>query len=204
MSAPWDMDAGTMGWKDYASPSVRYWEAVARNRRNNSEFASIIGQSNGIMQYQRPVVEFNKRSRQLLLSKRVNTVLWNVATQAWNMNDCYTKQNENNIMGEDGNSRLGIRICKAMPTILKQFIGKKITEKLCEDVKAVIRYFFTTVILPMNYTVESYNVICNYDEALARQNKIKVVVQVRFSRSLKFIDVYAEYYDVGMEFEEPR
>ena len=54
----------------------------------------------------------------------------------------------------------------------------------------------------MNYTVESYNIICNYDEALARQNKIKVVVQVRFSRSLKFIDVYAEYYDVGMEFEE--
>ena len=204
MSSPWDLDTGTMGWKYYASPSVLYWEAVARNRRNNNEFASIIGQSNGIMQYQRPVVEFNKRSRQLLLSKRVNTVLWNVATQAWNMNDCYTKQNENNIMGEDGNSRLGIRICKAMPTILKQFIGKKITEKLCEDVKAVIRYFFTTVILPMNYTVESYNVICNYDEALARQNKIKVVVQVRFSRSLKFIDVYAEYYDVGMEFEEPR
>jgi len=204
MSSPWDIDTGTLGWKYYASPSVLYWESVARNRRNNNEFASIIGQSNGIMQYQRPVVEFNKKSRQLLLSKRVNTVLWNVATQAWNMNDCYTKQNENNIMGEDGNSRLGIRICKAMPTLLRQFIGKKITEKLCEDVKAVIRYFFTTVILPMNYTVESYNVICNYDEALARQNKIKVIVQVRFSRSLKFIDVYAEYYDVGMEFEEPR
>lgn len=204
MSSPWDIDTGTLGWKYYASPSVLYWEAVSRNRRNNNEFASIIGQSNGIMQYQRPVVEFNKRSRQLLLSKRVNTVLWNVATQAWNMNDCYTKQNENNIMGEDGNSRLGIRICKAMPTLLRQFIGKKITEKLCEDVKAVIRYFFTTVIIPMNYTVESYNVICNYDEALARQNKIKVVVQIRFSRSLKFIDVYAEYYDVGMEFEEPK
>lgn len=202
MSSPWDIDTGTLGWKYYASPSVLYWEAVARNRRNNNEFASIIGQSNGIMQYQRPVVEFNKRSRQLLLSKRVNTVLWNVATQAWNMNDCYTKQNENNIMGEDGNSRLGIRICKAMPTLLRQFIGKKITEKLCEDVKSVIRYFFTTVIMPMNYTVESYNIICNYDEALARQNKIKVVVQIRFSRSLKFIDVYAEYYDVGMEFEE--
>lgn len=203
MSSPWDIDTGTMGWKYYASPSVLYWESVARNRRNNNEFASIIGQSNGIVQYQRPVVEFNKRSRQLLLSKRVNTVLWNVATQAWNMNDCYTKQNENNIMGEDGNSRLGIRICKAMPTLLKQFIGKKITEKLCEDVKAVIKYFFTTTILPMNYTVENYNIICNYDEALARQNKIKVIVQVRFSRSLKFIDVYAEYYDVGMEFEEP-
>lgn len=203
MSSPWDIDTGTMGWRYYASPSVLYWEAVARNRRNNNEFASIIGQSNGIVQYQRPVVEFNKKSRQLLLSKRINTVLWNVSTQAWNMNDCYTKQNENNIMGEDGNSRLGIRICKAMPTLLRQFIGKKITEKLCEDVKAVIRYFFTTTILPMNYTVENYNIICNYDEALARQNKIKVIVQIRFSRSLKFIDVYAEYYDVGMEFEEP-
>ena len=137
MSAPWDIDTGTLGWKFYASPSVLYWESVARNRRNNNEFSSILGQSYGLMQYQRPVTEFNKKTRQLLLSRRVNTVMWNVATQAWNMNDCYTKQNENNIMSEDGNSRLMIRISKAMPIILRQFIGRKITEPLCAEVRGV-------------------------------------------------------------------
>ena len=87
MATPWDIDSGTFGWRYYASPAVLYWEAVARNRRNNAEFAPILGQSTGIMQYQRPMMEFNKKTRQLLLSKRVNSVLWNVQTQAWNMND---------------------------------------------------------------------------------------------------------------------
>ena len=83
----------------------------------------------------------------------------------------------------------------------KQFIGKKITAKLCEQVRFVIDYYIKTVILPMNYTIEAYNIICNYDEILARQNKIKVKVQSRFMRSLKFVDVYNEAYDVGMSFE---
>lgn len=203
MSAPWDIDTGTLGWKFYAAPSVLYWEAVARNRRNNNEFASIIGQSYGLVQYQRPVTEFNKKTRQLLLSKRVNTVYWNISTQAWNMNDCYTKENENNIMNEDGNSRLMIRISKAMPVILRQFIGRKITEPLCAEVRGVIDYFFRTTIIPMNVTVDAYQIFCDYDEALARQNKIKVVVNCRYSRSLKFIEVYNRAFDVGMDISNP-
>lgn len=203
MSTPWDIDTGTLGWKFYASPSVLYWEAVARNRRNNNEFASLLGQSYGLMQYQRPTTEFNKKTRQLLLSRRVNSLYWNVATQAWNMNDCYTKQNENNIMSEDGNSRLMIRISKAMPVILRQFIGRKITEPLCKEVIGVIDYFFRTTIIPMNVTVDAYQIFCDYDEALARQNKIKVVVNCRYSRSLKFIEVYNRAFDVGMDITNP-
>lgn len=203
MSTPWDIDTGNLGWKFYASPSVLYWESVARNRRNNNEFASILGQSYGLMQYQRPVTEFNKKTRQLLLSRRVNSVMWNVATQAWNMNDCYTKQNENNIMSEDGNSRLMIRISKAMPIILRQFIGRKITEPLCAEVRGVIDYFFRTNIIPMNVTVDAYQIFCDFDEALARQNKIKVVVNCRYQRSLKYIEVYNRAFDVGMDIANP-
>lgn len=56
--------------------------------------------------------------------------------------------------------------------------------------------------MSMGVTIEAYNIICNYDPILARQNKIKVLVQVRYMRSLKFIDVFNDAYDVGMEFEE--
>ena len=199
MSAPWDIDTGNLGWKFYASPSVLYWESVARNRRNNEEFRGIFGQVGGIMQYQRPVTEFNKKTRQLLLSKRVNTVLWNTQTQAWNMNDNYTKQNEDTIMSDEGNSRLMIRISKAIPVILRQFIGRKISDVLCNDVKNTINYFFSSVILPMVYSVDAYQVFCDFDEILARQNKIKVVVNVRYSRSLKYIEVYNRAFDVGMD-----
>jgi len=202
LSAPWDIDTGTMGWKSYMSPSVLYWEAVARNRRNNEEFRGILGQSGGIVQYQKPLVEFNKKTRQLLLSRRINTVLWNTQTSAWNMNDNYTKQSVENIMSDDGNSRLAIRISKAMPILLRQFIGRKINSKLWADTKGVIDYWFRSTILPMQYTVAEYLVIVdetNNPEELQRQNKMAVTVNVRYANSLKYITVYHNILEVGMD-----
>ena len=203
MSAPWDIDSATLGYKFYASPAVLYWETVARNRRNNREFAPVFGQANGLASYARPVVEFNKKQRQLLLSRKVNTVLFNQSSNAWNWNDNYTKQNENTIMNDEGNSRLGIRISKAMPLLLRQFIGKRISEKLCADVVSVIDYWFKTVILPMEYNIDDKMVFCEYDEALARQNKIKVVINVRYQRALKFVEIYNNALDLGMDVTNP-
>ena len=202
MSAPWDIDTGTLGWKFYCSPSVIYWETVAKNRRNNREFAPILGQDNGTVQYQRPTTEFNKKTRQLLLSRKVNTAMWDVALQAWVMNDNYTKQTENTIMNDEGNSRLMIRISKAMPTLLRQYIGKRISEKLCKNVEDTIDYFFKTNILSMEYNIDGYRITCKYDEILARQNKIKVHIEVRYQRALKYIDVINDAYEIGLPFEE--
>jgi hypothetical protein len=115
------------------------------------------------------------------------------------MNDNYTKQIENTIMNDEANSRLMIRISKAIPVILKQFIGRKISDVLCNDVHNTINYFFKTTILPMIYTVDDYKIFCEYDEVLARQNKIKVRVAVRYSRSLKYIEVINDAFDVGMD-----
>lgn len=202
LSAPWDIDTGTMGWKNYMSPSVLYWEAVARNRRNNEEFRGILGQSGGIVQYQKPLIEFNKKTRQLLLSRRINTVLWNTQTSAWNMNDNYTKQSVENIMSDDGNSRLAIRISKAMPILLRQFIGRKINAKLWADTKGVIDYWFRSTILPMQYTVAEYLIIVdetNNPEELQRQNKMAVTVNVRYANTLKYITVYHNILEVGMD-----
>lgn len=199
--APWDIDTSTLGWKYYTSPSVMYWETVARNRRNNQEFRSCFGQVGGIIQYQRPTTEFNKKTRQLLLSKKINTVLWNNTTQAWNINDNYTKQSEDNILSDEANSRLFIRISKAQPVLLKQFIGRRITERLCKDIVDTITYWFHSTILTMEYNIDDFNVFCEYDEALARKNKVKVVINVRFQRALKFIEVYNNAFDVGMSIE---
>lgn len=203
LSAPWDIDTGTMGWKSYVSPGVIYWEAVSRNKRNNSEFAPILGQTTGIVQYQRPVAEFNKKTRQLLLSKKINTVLWNIQTNAWNMNDNYTKQSASNVMSDDGNSRLAIRISKAMPVILRQFIGWKINARLWESAKAVIDYWFKSTILPMQFTIDSYNIIIdesNNPIEIQRQNKMVVKIEVKYAYSLKYVEVYHDILDVGMEF----
>lgn len=200
MSAPWDIDSGTLGFRFMASPSVLYWEGVGQNYRNNRPYVSLFGQTYGKVGYQRPVVEFNKRQRQLLLSKKVNTVMWNTNAQIWQMNDNYTKQSENTIMNDEGNVRMGIHIAKVQPILLAQFIGKKITERLCADVRSVEEYFLNTQIMSLDGNApEAFQVFCEYDPVLARQNKIKVCINIRFARSLKFVNVLLQYFDTGMD-----
>ena len=202
-SAPWDIDTGTFGWKYYASPAVLYWEAVARNRRNNEEFRAVMGQVGGVVDYQRPVTEFNKKTRELLLSRRVNTIKWNIQTSAWNINDNVTCTSVDSIMKDEANSRLAIRIAKAMPRILWQFIGRQISEVTCTEMKSTIDYFFKTVILPMTYSCDSYQIFVPYDVNLSRQNKVNVVVNVRFFRTLKYVNVYDCLFDAGTDISNP-
>lgn len=202
LSAPWDIDTNTLGWKFYASPSVLYWETVSRNRRNNEEFRATLG-SSAIAAYQRPVTEFNKKTRQLLLSKKVNTVMWNIQDQTWNWNENTCKYSSNDIMSEECNSRLALRIAKAMPRLLWQYIGRQISQVTCDEMKGTIDYFFKTVILPMGYTVNGYRIFCPYDAELARQNKVHIVINVRFFRSLKYVDIWDSYFDTGMEIDNP-
>lgn len=203
VSAPWDVDSGTVGFKFYASPDVLYWEMVSRNKSLNREFADTFGQSNGIVKYQNPVVEFNKKTRQLLLSRKINTPMWNTQTQTWNMNESVTKQTENNIMGNDGNARLFIRISKAMPVLLRQFIGRRISPKLWKDAESIIDQWFRNVMGPLEFGVDDYKITINETNnptSIQLQNKMRVLVEVRYQRSLKYIEVYNDALDLGMDF----
>jgi hypothetical protein len=65
-------------------------------------------------------------------------------------------------MKEECNSRLALRIAKAMPRLLWQYIGRQISQVTCDEMKSTIDYFFKTVILPMTYTVEGYRIFCPY------------------------------------------
>lgn len=201
--APWDVDSGTVGFKYYCSPDVMYWETVGRNKLLGREFAPCLGQTNGVAQFQKPVVEFNKKTRQLLLSRRINTVLWNTSTNAYNWNDNYTKCSEDSVIRDDGNSRLMIRISKAMPVLLKQFIGRRINSVLWTDARNVIDFWFKNNIMPMSYTIDNYIITINETNnpvEIQRQNKMQVLVEVRYQRALKYVEVYNQAYDMGMPF----
>ena len=201
-SAPWDVDTGTAGVKFYCSPSVIYWETVCRNRSMSREFMSTFGQR-AVAQVQDPVVEFNKRQRQLLLSKKINTIMWDTQTSAYVFNDCYSKQSEDNIMSEDGNVRLGIRISKSIPKLLRQFHGRHINDSLYSDMYNVLDYWFKTTIQPLRpYTIDDYRITIKDVNSIedVRANRVKILVEVRFNRSLKYIEVFNNWLDMGMEF----
>jgi hypothetical protein len=119
--------------------------------------------------------------------------MWNTQTQAWNWNDNWTKSSEDTIMSDDGNSRLMIRISKAMPVLLRQFIGRRIGPILWQDMTSVIDFWFKNTILPMEYTIDAYQITINETNnpvEIQRRNQVKVLVEVRYQRAAKYIDVY--------------
>ena len=205
-SAPWDEDSGTVGFQYYASPSVIYWEAVNRNRALGKEFAAVFGQNNGFVAYQSPVTQFNKKTRELLLGKKINTVKWNQSASQWEMNDSFTLDNtqDNTIMQDDGNSRLAIRIAKNVGECVKQYIGEKIGSSMFTDVEETIKAWMNINILPLKYGIDDFNVTVNDDTinpvSLQRQNKMRILLEVRFERTLKYITIIDQIYDVGQDF----
>ena len=201
--SPWDVDTGTVGWKFYTSPSVMYWETVGRNKTLGREFAPMLGQTNGVAQFQKPMTEFNKKTRQLLLSRKINTVLWDTSNSTYCWNDNYTKQSEDNIMSDEANSRLMIRISKAIPQLLKGYIGRRIGTILYGDMKTTLTMYMNQQILPLEYGIDAYRIsiedLEQNNDAARRANKVYVLVEVRYNRALKYVEVYNNaFYTEGV------
>lgn len=152
--APWDEDDGTLGFEFDCSPAVLYWERVAINRSNNNEFAAVMGEIRGVVSPVHLATEFNRKEREMLLTKRINTIFNDMALDSIYINDCYTAQANKNIMQEENNVRMKIRISRAMPVLLSQFRGRQSNVKTWNDVTEVIDYWFKSTILPMNYTIK--------------------------------------------------
>ena len=108
-------------------------------------------------------------------------------------------------MAEECNSRLQIRISKAMPLLLNQFKGRQNTPKVWKEIRETIKFWFISTIMTYNYTIAEYRIICdesNNKEETVRQNKVFITIQVRFNSSIKFITVYNDAYPIGVEFAE--
>lgn len=190
---PWDIDDGTVGFKFFASPAVLYWEAVFRNRAANNEFAAVLGEINGVVSPVSLAKEFNRKERQLLLTKRINTIFNDVALNTIYINDCYTKQSAKDIMQEENNVRLKIHISKSMPKLLSQFRGRQSNFRTWDDAATVVRTWFKSNILPKNYTIADYRVDCSEVEntpEIQAQNKLVIKIHVRYYNTAKYIEVY--------------
>lgn len=190
----YDMDDGTVGYRFNFGCSGMFWETVCRNRRNNNEFAGVFGQNTGIAQLVKLSKDFSKKERQLLLGyrRKINTVFHDLYIERYYWNDNQVGQSEQNVLSEECNTRLQIRISKAMPILLNQFKGRQNTSKTWAEVESVIDYWFKTVVLTYNYTIADYRILCSsiMTPELIRANKLNVMVQVRYNNSVKWITVY--------------
>lgn len=201
---PWDIDDGTVGFAFNASPAVLYWEAVFRNRSANNEFAGVFGEINGIVSPVKLAKEFNRKEREMLLTKRINTIFNDVALNSIYINDCFTKQSAKDIMQEENNVRLKIHISKSMPRLLSQFRGRQSNFRTWDDAATVVRTWFKQNILPKNYTIADYRVDCSELEntpEVQAQNKLVMKIHVRYYNNTKYVEVANIAYPIGVEFE---
>lgn len=203
--SPWDYDDGNVGYLYNCSPSVLYWETVLRNKRNNKEFAAAFGQNTGTVTFVSLAKEFKKTERQLLLTKKINTIYHDVYNELFYWNDNVNNQSEDNVMKEENNVRLEIRISKAMPILLNQFKGYQNSPKTRALVYDVIDYWFKTTVLAYGVTIQDYMIIC--DDSInsnedARSGRLNIKVKVRYYNSVKYITVYNESYPIGLDFGE--
>lgn len=203
--APWDYDDGNVGYLYNCSPSVMYWETVLKNRRNNQEFAAAFGQNHGTVTFVALSKEFKKSERQLLLTKKINTIYHDVYNELYYWNDNVVNQTEDNVLKEECNVRLEIRISKAMPVLLNQFKGYQNSAKTRAQVCDVINYWFKTTIMGYGTTIQDWQVICdstNNTDNDVRSCKLNVTVNVRYYNSVKYITVFNVAYPIGLEFGE--
>lgn len=200
MLSPWDYDDGTTGFMFHASPSILYWETVSKNRRNNCEFRGTFGPDGGVCSVMNLAKEFTKTERQLLLTKKVNTIFHDLYLDSLYINDNKTKQSEDNVLSEENNVRLQIRISKAMPLILKQFVGRQNNSKTALEAESIINSWFRTTIVPMQYKCSDWKVQVA-DVTDFSTNTMTVKIQVKFFNSIKYIEVYNEALPLDLEFE---
>lgn len=202
--APWDKDSGTLGFEFDASPSVLYWEGVARNKGVNNEFAAMFGQTNGIVSPVKLAKKFGKKERQMLLAKRVNTIFEDVAQGATYINDDVVSYKTDDILNSENNVRLKIRINKSIPQLLSKFKGEPSNYRTWKEAREAVEYWFKSTVMTWNYTISEYKVVCDSTNNTAetiRQHKLVMRVMVRYERSTKYIIVYSDAYDLGIEFE---
>ena len=200
MLSPWDFDDATVGFMFHASPSVLYWETVSKNRRNNHEFRGTFGPEGGVCSVVNLAKEFTKTERQLLLTKKVNTIFRDMYLDSLYINDNKTRQDEDNVMSEENNVRLQIRISKAMPLILKQFIGRQNNVKTAQEAESIIHSWFRTTIVPMRYKCSDWKIQVA-DVTDFSTNTMTVKIQVKFLNSIKYVEVYNEALPLDIEFE---
>lgn len=201
---PWDNDDGTVGFRFSASPAVLYWEAVMRNKAANNEFAGVFGETNGVVSPVSLATNFSKPERELMLIKKINTIFTDVSLDTVYINDNWTAQSAKDVMSEENNVRMKIRISKAMPVLLSQFRGRQPNSRTWDDAKTVVETWFKNTVKSWGYGPADWKITCdetnNTDEVI-NNNGLRVRVQVKYYKSIKYIDVYHDIYPIGVDFE---
>lgn len=204
---PFDRNISLLGWTTYIAASTLYWQRVFSNKANSAEFAGVFSFQNGRMNYTNPVKIFGKSDREALLNlgKPVNWAAYNYERNVYFMNDNRTLQGDSTkIIAEECVSRQVLKISRDVDRIMEQFIGEHNTTATQYRVEDAINFYFQWNIMNQRYKPDDFQVICADDtlnnDTVKNSNGLKVIVKVRYNKSIKYIEVVNQVYPIGVDF----
>lgn len=204
---PFDKNIGLLGWTVYIAASTLYWERVYQNKAAAAEFAGVFSFNNGRLNYTNPVKLFGKQEREGLLNlgKPVNWAVFNNERDVYYLNDNRALQpDKNTIVSEESTCRQVLKISRDVDRIMRQFLGEHNTTSTQYRVEDALKYYMDWNIMNQRYKPDAYTVICaddtlNTDE-VKNSEGLRVIVKVRYNRSIKEIIATNEVYPIGVDF----
>jgi hypothetical protein len=153
--------------------------------------------------YNRPLIPlspidriYSEREREILLSKRINSL--KPYDGSWVFNNNLTATLDNSIFKEENIRRLANTVARELMQLLKKFLGMQNTDKTRAQVVSLIKRMKEVIIDPHEYKPDEFIIICDETNNRDFDRYLYVTIIVRMPLSIKYIELVTVAIDLEM------
>jgi hypothetical protein len=137
---------------------------------------------------------YSEREREILLSKRINSL--KPYEGAWVFNNNLTATLDNSIFKEENIRRLANTVARELMQLLKKFLGMQNTDKTRAQVVSLIKRMKEVIIDPHEYKPDEFIIVCDETNNRDFDRYLYVTIIVRMPLSIKYIELVTVAMDL--------
>lgn len=137
---------------------------------------------------------YSEREREILLSKRINSL--KPYEGAWVFNNNLTATLDNSIFKEENIRRLANTVARELMQLLKKFLGMQNTDKTRAQVVSLIKRMKEVIIDPHEYKPDEFIIVCDETNNRDFDRYLYVTIVVRMPLSIKYIELVTVAMDL--------
>jgi hypothetical protein len=139
---------------------------------------------------------YSEREREILLSKRINSL--KPYEGSWTFNNNLTATMDNSIFKEENIRRLANTVARELMQLLKKFLGMQNTGKTRAQVVSLIKRMKEVIIDPHEYKPDEFIIVCDETNNRDFDRYLYVTIIVRMPLSIKYIELVTVAIDLEM------
>ena len=137
---------------------------------------------------------YSEREREILLSKRINSL--KPYEGSWVFNNNLTATMDNSIFKEENIRRLANTVARELMQLLKKFLGMQNTDKTRAQVVSLIKRMKEVIIDPHEYKPDEFIIVCDETNNRDFDRYLYVTIIVRMPLSIKYIELVTVAMDL--------